>query len=89
VAWWSHIIFVSACHGRLLLLHLFWMIVLLGWVSWGWSYSHSVPGRSHPRSLKCIIRFIPISYFSDCSFITYFKIRKLNVFSFFLVLLFL
>jgi hypothetical protein len=23
VAWWSHIIFVSACHGRLLLLHLF------------------------------------------------------------------
>jgi hypothetical protein len=30
VAWWSYIVLVSAYHGRLLLLHLFWMIVFLG-----------------------------------------------------------
>jgi hypothetical protein len=30
VRWWSQIVLVSAYHWRLLLLHLFWMIVLLG-----------------------------------------------------------
>jgi hypothetical protein len=38
---------VSAYHGRLLLLHLFWMTALLGRVSWGWSYFHSVSRRTH------------------------------------------
>jgi hypothetical protein len=33
VAWWSFIVLVSACCGRLLLLHPFWMIILLGRVS--------------------------------------------------------
>jgi hypothetical protein len=47
VALWSYAVLVSAYYGRLLLFHLFWMIVLLGRVSWGWSYFHSVPGRAH------------------------------------------
>jgi hypothetical protein len=33
VAWWSYIVLISAYCGRLLLLHLFWMIILLGRIS--------------------------------------------------------
>jgi hypothetical protein len=47
VAWWAYITLVSAYLGRLLLLHLFWMIVLLGRVSKGWGYFHSVPRIPH------------------------------------------
>jgi hypothetical protein len=57
VAWWSYIVLVSAYYGRLLLLHLIWMIVLLGRVSWGWSYFHSVLKR--PQSMFfMLLRFL-------------------------------
>jgi hypothetical protein len=29
MAWWSYIVLVSAYRGRVLLFHLFWMIVLI------------------------------------------------------------
>jgi hypothetical protein len=64
VALWSHIFLVSDYHGRLLLLHLLWMIVLLGRVSRGWSYFRLVPRRSHPMLflllmflLRSLLRF--------------------------------
>jgi hypothetical protein len=47
VVWWSYIVLVSVYHGRFLLLHQFWMTVLLVRVSLGWSYFHSVPGIPH------------------------------------------
>jgi hypothetical protein len=49
VALWSHIVLACSYYGILLLLHLFWMIILPGRVSWGWSYFHSVPRRPHPK----------------------------------------
>jgi hypothetical protein len=57
VVWWSHIVLVSTYHQRLLLLHLFWMIVLLGRVSWGWSYFHWVPGISHSMPFLFLVSF--------------------------------
>jgi hypothetical protein len=47
VFWWSYIVLVSVSYGRLLFLHLFWMIAFLGRVSWGWNYFHLVSRRPH------------------------------------------
>jgi hypothetical protein len=44
---WSYIVLVSAYRGRLLLLHLFWMIVLLSRVCKSTCYFHSVPRIPH------------------------------------------
>jgi hypothetical protein len=47
VALWSYIVLVHFYHGRLLLFHLFWMIVLLTIVFQDWSYFYSVTRRPH------------------------------------------
>jgi hypothetical protein len=80
VAWWSYIVLVSTYHGRLLLLHLFWMIVLLGR-----SYFHSVSRIPH-SILFLILRFLLRNllwfwWVNLCMLLVFFSLTAFNIVS--------
>jgi hypothetical protein len=89
VAWWSYIVLVSAYHGRLLLLYLFWRIVLLGRVSYGCRYFHSVPGISYSMPfllLRFLLRNLVILVSLPLYIIHFFFLTASNMISLFSVL---
>jgi hypothetical protein len=74
VAWWSYIVLVSVYCGRFLLLHLFWMIVLLGRVlfsfsAWNTSLHVLVAFNVYIEKSAVILRGLFL--YVICSFLSY------------------